>query len=73
MINNSYSKEYQKLAKKIRQARIKAGLDQTDLAKLLGKSQSYISKVEETKLHIDIFELKKLSARFKKSINYFIS
>ena len=73
MTNNSYSKEYAKLAKKLKQARIKAGLDQTDLAELLGKTQSYISKVEEAKLQIDIFELKKLSKLFKKDINYFIS
>ena len=73
MIKNHYPNQYKKLSNKLKQARLKAGLEQTDLAKLLRKSQSYISKIEEAKLHIDIFELKKLSKLFKKDINYFIS
>ena len=72
MTKNHYSKQYEKLSSKLKQAQLKAGLEQTDLAKLLGKSQSYISKIQEAKLHIDIFELKALSELFKKDINYFI-
>ena len=72
MTKNPYTREYKKLAEKLKAERIKAGLEQKDLAKILGKSQSYISKIEEGKLHIDIFELKALSKLYKKHINYFI-
>ena len=73
MAKNHFAKEYKKLSQKLKAERIKSGLEQTDLAKKLGKTQSYISKIEEAKLHIDIFELKKLASLYKKDINYFIS
>ncbi len=73
MNKSPYSKEYKKLARKLKSKRLEAGLEQKDLAKKLNKAQSYISKIEEGKLHIDIFELKTLSKLCKKDINYFIN
>ena len=67
-----YSKEYKRLSIKLKETRIKSGLKQTTLAHKIGKSQSYISKIEKNKLRIDIFELKELSKLFKKDTHYFI-
>ncbi len=73
MKKTRFSKEYKKLAQKIKDARQKARLEQTELAMRLGKHQSYISKIETGSRHIDIFELKELSQILKKDINYFIN
>ncbi len=72
MKKNPYSKEYKNLGQKLKSERLKASLEQKDLSKVIGKTQSYISKIEEGKLRIDLFELKQLSKLYKKDINYFI-
>jgi len=56
----------------LKKARIKAGLDQIVVAKLLGKSQSYISKIESGQRRIDIFQLRNLAKIYKKSLDYFL-
>lgn len=40
-----YSNEYKKVINKLKNARLKAGLTQLDVAKRIKKHQSYISKV----------------------------
>ena len=72
MKKNRFAKEYKKLAQKLKEERKKAYLEQIDLAQRLGKTQSYISKIETGHRYIDVFELKELSQIFKKDINYFI-
>ena len=73
MKKTRFAKEYKKLAQKLKDARKKAHLEQTELATRLGKHQSYISKIETGHRHVDIFELKELSQILKKDINYFIN
>jgi transcriptional regulator with XRE-family HTH domain len=41
----------------LRQARMKAGLRQADMAKRLGRSQSYVTKYESGERRLDLFEL----------------
>jgi transcriptional regulator with XRE-family HTH domain len=67
-----YSQEHKRLVKRLVKARIKVGLTQTEAAKLLGKSQSYIAKIEVGQRKIDVIELKRLSKLYKKPINYFL-
>ena len=71
MKKTRFNKEYKKLAQKLKDARKKAHLKQTELATRLGKPQSYISKIETGHRHVDVFELKELSQILKKDINYF--
>ena len=73
MKKNRFAKEYKKLARKIKDERQKAHLEQTELAQKLGKTQSYISKIETGHRYIDVFELKELCHIYKKDINYFIN
>ena len=73
MKKTRFAKEYKKLAQKLKDARKKAHLEQTELALRLGKPQSYISKIETGNRHVDIFELKELSQILKKDINYFLN
>jgi len=47
----------QALAEKLKQARKAAGLSQVELAQKLGRSQSYVNKVENGHISIDVIEL----------------
>jgi len=67
-----YSAEHKQLVQKLHEAREKAGLDQIGAAKLLGKSQSYISKIESGQRRIDLVQLKEFAKIYKKNISYFI-
>ncbi len=67
-----YSNEYKRIISKLKDARIKAGLTQLDVAKRLKKHQSYISKIESRERRLDIVELKLLAGLYKKDINYFL-
>ena len=72
MEKNRFAKEYKKLAQKLKDERKKAHLEQIEVAQRLGKTQSYISKIETGHRYIDVFELKELSRILKKDISHFI-
>ncbi|RPI18655.1 MAG: XRE family transcriptional regulator [Ignavibacteriae bacterium] len=72
MSKSIYSKEYKYLFQKLKQARIEIGLDQTDVARKLKTTQSYISKIEHGQVKIDIFLLKDFSKIYKKPLEYFL-
>lgn len=67
-----YSKNHEILIKKLKLARIAAGLDQSDVAKLLEKTQSCVSKIESGQRRVDIMQLQNFAKIYKKSINFFI-
>ena len=48
------------------------GLEQVEVAKLLGKTQSQVSKVEAGQRRIDIVSLKEFARIYKKDINFFL-
>ncbi|MEK7555306.1 MAG: helix-turn-helix transcriptional regulator [Patescibacteria group bacterium] len=66
------TKEYQDFAKRLRKARLEAGLTQVKVAKKLKRPQSYISKAEAGEQRLDVVELKKFSELYKKDISYFV-
>ncbi len=68
-----YSDEHKHLVEQLRKAREAAGLDQTKVAKLFGKTQSYISKIESGQRRIDLVQLKEFARLYKKKFEYFIS
>ena len=72
MNQNIYSKDHQCLIKQLKKARIEAGFDQSSVAKKLGKTQSYVSKVESGQRRIDIFQLKKFAEIYGKHLDFFI-
>ena len=67
-----YSKDHKFLAERLRIARIESGFDQKHIAEKLGKTQSYISKIESGQRKIDVVQLKEFAKIYKKSINFFI-
>jgi len=72
MVKSIYSKEHCFLVEQLKKARLSAGLDQEEVARLLRKSQSYISKIESGQRRVDIVQLKKFAKIYKKDLNYFI-
>lgn len=57
MTKSVFSQEYQRLCELLIQARQKSRLTQTELAKLLGKPQSFVSKYERGERRLDVIEL----------------
>ena len=64
--------EYNHFKKRLKEARIKSGLTQTQVAKKLGLPQSYVSKIESGERRVDAVELEKLAKIYGKSISFFL-
>lgn len=67
-----YSEEHKYMVSQLTKARQETGLDQEKVAKILKKSQSYISKIESGQRRIDVVQLKEFAKVYKKDINYFL-
>ncbi|MBI2436590.1 MAG: helix-turn-helix transcriptional regulator [Candidatus Magasanikbacteria bacterium] len=67
-----YTKDHKFIIEQLKKARIEAGFDQEKAADLLGRTQSYISKIEAGQRRIDVVQLKKFAKAYKKSLDYFI-
>ena len=72
MLSAIYTSEYQYFIRRLKQARIKAGLTQQEVAVRLKKRQTYISKCEQGERRIDVLELKKFSQLYKQPLTYFL-
>ena len=72
MASTIYSKEHRNLVERLKKARKEAGLDQVAVGKILGVTQSHISKIESGQRRIDIVQLKAFAKVYKKKIEYFI-
>ncbi len=67
-----FSKDHKYTIEQLKKARIEAGLDQADVAKLLAKTQPHISKIEAGQRRLDITQLKEFAKIYKKPLDYFI-
>ncbi len=67
-----YSAYHKYIVEKLKKARINSGLSQKEVGKLLGRSQSYVSKIESGQHRIDVVCLKDFARVYKKDISYFI-
>lgn len=67
------TKEYAALIDKLIKARHEAGLRQIDVAKLVNRPQSYISRMESGEYRVDVLELKRFAKIYRKKIEYFMS
>jgi transcriptional regulator with XRE-family HTH domain len=47
-------------------------MGQVEVAKKLGRTQSYISKIESGQRRFDILQLKEFAKLYKKTLDYFV-
>ncbi len=67
-----FSKDHKYTVEQLKKARIEAGLDQSEVAKLLGKTQSHVSKIEAGQRRLDVVQIKEFSRIYKKDLSFFI-
>ena len=68
-----HREQYDAFLKRLRQARLDAGLTQEEVARRLGKPQSYVSKCESGERRVDVVELSKFARVYGKALEFFIS
>ena len=73
MDKSLYSHEQEELRAVLRQARMEKGLRQEDLARLLGRRQSFISDIESGQRRVDIVELRHLCRYLGLSLTEFVA
>ena len=64
--------DYQKFLQQLVQARKEAKLTQKEVAKILQKPQSFISKCEKGERRVDALELQRFAEIYEKSLYYFL-
>ena len=67
-----YTKEHNAIVERLKKARFEAGLGQIEVAKKLGKTQSYISKIESGQRRFDVLQLKEFAKLYNKPLNFFV-
>lgn len=72
MKKSIHTKERAVFVERLRKARMEAGLTQVQVAKKLGCTQSWISKIELGELRVEAIWLNRLAKLYGKSINYFL-
>ena len=72
MSRSIYSKDYKEIIERLKTARIGADLSQQAVADKLDKPQSYISKIESGERRLDVAEMKKFAAIYKKPADFFL-
>ena len=72
MNKSIYSNNYKFLTKQLKSSRLEARLTQKEVAGLLGKTQSCISKIEMGQIRIDVIQLKEIAKLYNKDLDYFL-
>ena len=68
-----YTEEHRAIVQRLIKARQESGLKQEDVAKLLNRTQSFVSKVKDGQKRIDVVELKELARIYNKPLGFFIT
>ena len=67
-----FSKDHKYTVEQLKKARLEASLDQAEVAKLLDKTQSHVSKIESGQRRLDVVQIKEFSRIYKKDLSFFI-
>ncbi len=73
MRKSIHSKQQVAFVTRLREARIEANLTQASVAKKIGATQSYVSKIESGELKLGVLELQKIAKIYKKDVEFFLS
>ena len=67
-----YTKDHNVIVERLKTARLESGLGQVEVSKKLGKTQSYLSKIESGQRRFDVLQLKEFAKIYKKDVTFFI-
>jgi transcriptional regulator with XRE-family HTH domain len=65
-------KQYARFLEQLKMARLKSGLTQAEVAKRIGRPQSFVSKCESGERRIDVVELAELAKLYGQPVTYFL-
>lgn len=68
-----YDSDYRYLISRVREARLAAGLTQSEVAVELGRPLSFVSKCELGERRIDPIDLEKFAQLYRKPFEYFFA
>jgi transcriptional regulator with XRE-family HTH domain len=71
--NPLFDEDYRKFLERFKKARKDSGLNLKQVAKKLKRPQSYVSKCEKGERRVDVVELSRFAALYKKPLTYFLS
>lgn len=71
-MKSTHSARYRLLLKRLREARVRAGLTQVQAARALRRPQSFVSKCESGERRIDVIELDDFARLYRKTILFFL-
>lgn len=69
---STFTREYRIALQLLKEARIRSRITQVELAKQLGQTQSYISKVERGEARLDIVQLRRFLLAIGVSLRHFV-
>ncbi len=69
--DHAYQKAYKRFRARLAQARQEAGLTQVEVAKQLGRPNSFVSKCELGERRVDVVELRQLAKLYRKNMSFF--
>jgi transcriptional regulator with XRE-family HTH domain len=69
--DHAYQKAYKRFRARLVQARKEAGLTQVEVARRLGRSNSFVSKCELGERRVDVVELQQLAQIYRKALAFF--
>jgi transcriptional regulator with XRE-family HTH domain len=69
--DHAYQKAYKRFRARLVQARREAGLTQVEVAKRLGRPNSFVSKCELGERRVDVVELRQLAQIYRKTLSFF--
>ncbi len=69
--SREYVRRYRAFLQRLKQARQDAGLTQMQVARVLNRPQSFVSKFESGERRVDFVELQYLARIYKKPLTYF--
>ena len=72
MTGSLHTAAYKRFIERLRTARLEAGLTQVQVAQILHLPQSVISKSENGERRVDVVELARLSALYRKPLDWFV-
>ena len=68
-----HSARYKEFLRRLKAARLAAGLTQAEAARALGRPQSFLSKCESGERRLDVIELEELARVYRKPLTWFLT